>query len=453
MADVGPPAAGLPPGSGLPSADASPRSDDSVFSSDGDRVIAGVSAGLRTGGVPTVPTDAVADCGARPDRVAVPSSSVRSAVDDELSASFHRAVECQKLITDILFDTNCKVTNHHRSQILGQLRQLVQECADMRAVAARQCGRADELRDQLATRTAGAVPGPGAFPPAAPPLSYAAVVRGGAAEGVTAAASGVGAVDVGTRREHAHIMFLTPLVPTATAAQDLSAVMKTNVDLVRERIGDISIRKTPHGLTILSDDKDSMDRLKTAIETNVVTKTSMSVRFAQRRKPHVKLTGVDPDIPAVNLLAQINARNPDLTLDPSTCSVRTTIKERSGNHTHVLEVDPATFRTLMLRGRVAIGWTSAAVVEDIHVPMCTHCATYGHPRRACPVRQEPERAVCTRCAGNHLAAQCTVRLGHAAVCCNECRKAGLVESHPTGDKSCPLLATRIARLRARTDYG
>ncbi|KAH7949032.1 hypothetical protein HPB49_004237 [Dermacentor silvarum] len=108
---------------------------------------------------------------------------------------------------------------------------------------------------------------------------------------------------------------------------------------------------------------------------NVVTKTSMSVRFAQKRKPHVKLTGVDPDIPAVNLLAQINARNPDLTLDPSACSVRTTIKERSGNHTHVLEVDPATFRTLMLRGRVAVRWTSAVVVEDIHVPTCTYCAT------------------------------------------------------------------------------
>ncbi|KAH7953040.1 hypothetical protein HPB49_004003 [Dermacentor silvarum] len=386
----------------------------------------------------------------RPDGVALPSS-VRSAVDDAFSASFHCAVECQKLITDILFDTNCKVTNNHQTQILGHLRQLVQEYDGMRAVAARQCGRAQELCDQLTrTRTASAMLCPGAFPPAVPLVSYAAVVRGGATAGVTAAASGGGAVDVGARREH--ITFLTPLVPTATAAQDLSTVVKTNVYLVRERIGEISIRKTPHGLTILSDDKDSMDRLKIAIEDDVVTKTSMSVHFAQKRKAHVKLTGVDPDFPAVNVLAHINARNPDLTLDSSECSVRTTIKERSGNHTHVLEVDPATFRSLMLRGRVSVGWTSAALVEDIHVPTCTYCATYGHPRRACPVRQEPERAVCTRCAGNHLVAQCAVRQGDAAVCCNECRKAGLAESHPTGDRSCPRLASRIARLRAHLTF-
>lgn len=294
----------------------------------------------------------------------------------------------------------------------------------MRAVAARQCGRADELCDQLTRRTRAAsdVSYPGVFPPAAPPVSYAAVVRGGALAAVSAAVGGQ-VVDTATRREHAHIMFLTPLVPTATAAQDLSTLMKNNVDPVRERIGEISVRKTPHGLTILSDDKASMDRLKAAIENNVVTNTSMSVRFAEKRKPHVKLTGVDPDIPAVNLLSQITARNPDLTLDPSTCSVRTLFRERSGIVTHVIEVDPATFRSLILRGRVAVGWTFAAVEEDIHVPTCTYCATYGHPHRACPARQEPEKAVCTRCAGNHLRAQCTVRQGDAAVCCNECRRA------------------------------
>ncbi|KAH7932799.1 hypothetical protein HPB49_002565 [Dermacentor silvarum] len=196
-----------------------------------------------------------------------------------------------------------------------------------------------------------------------------------------------------------------------------------------------------------------MDRLKTAIETNTVTNTTMSIRFALKRKPHVKLTGVEPDVPAVHLIAQLNARNPNLTVDPYTCSVRTSFKERSGNFTHVLEVDPATFRSLVARGRVTVGWTSAAVVEDIHVPTCTYCATYGHPRRACPVRQQADRAVRTRCADDHLAAQCAVRVGDAAVCCNECRKTGSHGSHPTGDKAFPILVGRVARLRARTDYG
>ncbi|KAH7945163.1 hypothetical protein HPB49_007265 [Dermacentor silvarum] len=273
--------------------------------------------------------------------------------------------------------------------------------------------RADELCDQLErTRATGAGVSPGVAPTTSPPASYAAVVRGGVpvrgAPGAAGPSPGTvvppgGATDSAIRRDHAHIMFLTPLVPTSTAADDLSAAMKNNVDLVKERIGDIRVRKTPRGLTILSDDKESMDRLRAALESNVVTNTTMSIRFAQKRKPHVKLTGVDPDVPAVNLIAQLNARNPTLTVDPSTCSVRTSFKERSGNFTHVLEVDPPTFRSLMARGRVAVGWTSAAVVEDVHVPTCTFCATYGHPRSACPVRQQADRAVCTRCAGDHLA--------------------------------------------------
>lgn len=248
-------------------------------------------------------------------------------------------------------------------------------------------------------------------------------------------------------------MFLTPLVPTGTAAQDLKHILKSNVDPARENLGEISVHKTPLGLTVLSEDLASVQKLKTLIEQNPVTSTAMSVRLVQQRKPHVKLTGVDPDVPAIGLIAQFNSRNPDLQLYPSTCEVGVSFRERSGNFTHVVAVDPPVYRALMNRGRVSVGSTSATVVEDVHVPTCTFCATYGHGRRSCPVRQHHERAVCTRCAGPHFGEQSTVRMGDAIVCCSECRRAGHTSSHPTGDKTCPLLMARVARLRARTDYG
>ncbi|KAH7986164.1 hypothetical protein HPB49_026099 [Dermacentor silvarum] len=348
------------PGDGSPSAGASTRSDESAFSSDGDRVLRAVDLASRGAGPPA----------------ALPIRLSNRAVLLPLPPYGQ--------ITDILFDTNCKVTNHHRSLILGHLRELIQECADLRAVAARQCGRADELCVQLErTRATGAGVSPGVADDFA-----ACLVRCGGPWWRACAPGPVvppgGATESAIRRDHAHIMFLTPLVPTSTAADDLSAAMKNNVDLVKERIGDISVRKTPRGLTILSDDKESMDRLRAALESNVVTNTTMSIRFAQKRKPHVKLTGVDPDVLAVNLIAQLNARNPTLTVDPSTCSVRTSFKERSGNFTHVLEVDPPTFRSLMARGRVAVGWTSAAVVEDVHVPTCTFSLALCDSRRTGP---------------------------------------------------------------------
>lgn len=167
----------------------------------------------------------------------------------------------------------------------------------------------------------------------------------------------------------------------------------------------------------------------------------------------MKIMGVDPDIPAANIIQQINLRNSHIDLDPQTCRVAISYKERSGNFTHVLEIDPSAYRTLVSRGQVLLGWTVAKVVEDFHVPMCTYCATYGHPRRSCPVGSDPNKMVCTKCAGTHSAEACTVRMGDTAVLCNECRKEGRQSSHPTGHECCPVLQDRVARMRARTDYG
>ncbi|KAH7937635.1 hypothetical protein HPB49_013934 [Dermacentor silvarum] len=180
----------------------------------------------------------------------------------------------------------------------------------------------------------------------------------------------------------------------------------------------------------------------------------MTVRVPEKRRPHVRLVGVDPEVSAANLISALNGRNPGLDLDTATAKVKTTFKERGGNTSHILEVSPPDYTKLMTRQKVCVGWTSARVVEDIHVPLCTQCATYGHTRRFCPVRSDPARSVCTKCAEHHLAQECTVRFGDAAVCCAPCRGAGLEASgHPAGFHTCPVLLQRVARLRARTDYG
>ncbi|KAH7933596.1 hypothetical protein HPB49_014198 [Dermacentor silvarum] len=98
---------------------------------------------------------------------------------------------------------------------------------------------------------------------------------------------------------------------------------------------------------------------------------------------------------------------------------------------------------LIKRGRVNLGWTSARVVEDLHVSLCTHCAAYGHSRRFCPDRLDASKAICTKCPEAHLAHTCMIRMGDAAVCCAACRGTGRVPAgHPAGDHRCPALAER-----------
>ncbi|KAH6919935.1 hypothetical protein HPB50_029074 [Hyalomma asiaticum] len=105
--------------------------------------------------------------------------------------------------------------------------------------------------------------------------------------------------------------------------------------------------------------------------------------------------------------------------------------------------------------RLTLGWTKVRAAEDLHVPLCTFCASYGHGRSTCPDAAEPSRAVCTRCgAEGHVGTNCAVRAGGAAECCAACRRAGLeAAGHAAGSEACPLLRDRIVRMRARTQYG
>ncbi|KAH8026547.1 hypothetical protein HPB51_021441 [Rhipicephalus microplus] len=127
----------------------SPRSNGSTFSPDGDRAL--LDADLQNAPVTSVPAIPDVPDIQLPAAAGVAQNARLPAESGQMTqASFHRVIAHQKQIHDILFDASCKVPNTHRSQIIGLLRQIVQECADIRAIAENQGGRMDELRHQLA---------------------------------------------------------------------------------------------------------------------------------------------------------------------------------------------------------------------------------------------------------------------------------------------------------------
>ncbi|KAH6928724.1 hypothetical protein HPB50_018775 [Hyalomma asiaticum] len=160
----------------------SPRSGGSVFSADGDRTLVGIPP--INLGVQTQTAHVAAPSGVpAPPPAALPSGSLfpnNEPGEEVTQAAFHRAISYQKDITDLLFDPACKVTNTQRSKIIALLRSILQECADIRAVAARQAGRVDELRYQLARPSTVSTGVPGVINPAhpVPGPSYASVLAG-----------------------------------------------------------------------------------------------------------------------------------------------------------------------------------------------------------------------------------------------------------------------------------
>lgn len=250
-----------------------------------------------------------------------------------------------------------------------------------------------------------------------------------------------------------HQMFLTSAAPSDHVGSEVAALLKENIDPEAEGIGAVTFRASRRGLTVTSRNLVDLDRLKSAISRIEATRTSVNVRIPKQRNPHIRLTGVDPDVRPEDLISALNRRNHTLDLDPSSCKVRLSFPQRNGQFVHILETDPPAFARLCAARRVTIGWTSVEVCEDLHVPLCTFCAQYGHALKNCKLKNDPSQACCTRCAGSHALAACQSSIKDPNVKCAPCAAAGRPSDHHAGHVSCSILRERSDKIRARTQYG
>ncbi|KAH6925088.1 hypothetical protein HPB50_000310 [Hyalomma asiaticum] len=218
---------------------AASHSDVSVFSDEGDQTIIAADepgnhlpALVNTVAPPNPPTGSAAL------RTVEQAAGMMKREEDPTYAPFRRAVECQKQISDVLFDPTTKVTNPQRAKIHGLLRQIIEECADLRVMAANQTARVQELRHQI--RQAPTVPLPhvpgGNIDGASSARSYAAVAAQGLAMQVPQSLIGPPAVQEAypnavphqlgrQRQEHAHVMYLAPIVPSTSPAIDVMKIL------------------------------------------------------------------------------------------------------------------------------------------------------------------------------------------------------------------------------------
>ncbi|KAH6940884.1 hypothetical protein HPB50_009344 [Hyalomma asiaticum] len=355
-----------------------------------------------------------------------------------------RAREIEDELSRFCVDSSSRITVSARNYIvsrvfeLGQLVEARREIAGLQrqALAAGRPLVGDVVGGGVTAITVGpavrGVPGSGAAAGstaaadlgAARGLTYAAVLSSGdpcaagpPGSGPTGPGGAAGQRGSTAGETHEHVAFLTPTGRTESPARDVMRLLKSKIDSVAEDIRDVTLRSTRYGVTVFSHTRQSLANMQRALEDNSVTWATVSVRVPEKRRHHVKFSGVDPDVAAEDILRQLNERNPSLNLDMETCWVRVTLRERSGTKTHVAEVDAAAFRRIVASPRLTLGWTVVRVAEDLHVPSCTFCASYGHGRSTGPVAAEASRAVCPRCgAEGHVGTNCAARACGTAEC-------------------------------------
>ncbi|KAM7284331.1 uncharacterized protein ISCGN_001425 [Ixodes scapularis] len=215
------------------------------------------------------------------------------------------------------------------------------------------------LRAQLAERekiptfaevvraTPAAVAGP---PPGAPGATVAGAPGGGAA---AAAGDGSGS---------ALLIYLKE--PTPTSANDIRVMIKKYFEPQRLGLKEVAMREIRNGIAVQSQCLESLQRLADAIQEHPTTKDAFVLSQPSKRKPQFRVTGVDPDILPAELLTALRAQNPDAQLEATEYHHRTSYKEKSGNCTHIFDVNADGFKKLEGKTRLALSNAGPFQRED-----------------------------------------------------------------------------------------
>ncbi|KAH7963705.1 hypothetical protein HPB52_022443 [Rhipicephalus sanguineus] len=152
---------------------------------------------------------------------------------------------------------------------------------------------------------------------------------------------------------HEHGAFVTPIAPSATPARDPLRLLKANIDPMTHDIRDLTLQHTRYGLTVFAHSRDTLTNMRQAIADNAITCAALSIRIPDKRNPHLRFWGVDPDISTDEFIDRVRERNPQLQLDPQKCKVRASFRERSGTSAVIVEVDPDAFARIMSQQRIS----------------------------------------------------------------------------------------------------
>lgn len=176
--------------------------------------------------------------------------------------------------------------------------------------------------------------------------------------------------------------------------------------------------------------KEHLDNLEKATASSSVTRSALKVHKPVRRRPQVKISGVDSLIVPAMLLNQVNAQN-NLDISAEEFRNRNVFLERSGTKAHIVEVSPRVIDILNRKEKLHIGWTSSTIAENLYVPMCFKCSSLGHAMGRCGASQ----AICNNCARDHASTACTLA-EHEGYTCHECHRWRRPANHYFGASTC-----------------
>ena len=244
-------------------------------------------------------------------------------------------------------------------------------------------------------------------------------------------------------------MVIKPIDDDATVdAIKMEKALKSKIQPEDLKIGVIDIRKVKKGVAVSCATSSDRNILKEAVESKLGDK--FKVQMIDKRKPKVKIVGMDKWDSADALIAAIRRQNSEILTDESYIKA-VIIKKMKVTYMAILEVDHHVFTNLTSNGTIKVGWKICKVFEDVGVLRCYKCHGFNHKAEDCT-----KEDVCFKCGDNsHVGKDCKEEINKCVNCAqaNEQFNLKLDDQHSAYDYNCTVFKRAADKQKSKIDYG
>lgn len=124
---------------------------------------------------------------------------------------------------------------------------------------------------------------------------------------------------------------------------------------------------------------------------------------------------------------------------------------RTKKWTIFIETNGKTFKKILNKDYINVGWKSCPVYENLRILQCRKCLLYGHKTTNCK-----KEIVCTICFGQHPDQECQKQNKNPecynCIHRNQRYNANLDVNHHSLDSNCAIYFEKINMQRDRIDY-
>lgn len=248
------------------------------------------------------------------------------------------------------------------------------------------------------------------------------------------------------------VLIVKPKSKENKITEEMKEDMRNQVKSVLNPVNDPvrALRTSSSGKVVLEcNDIASMEIVKQKIASTL--KNDYVVGLPEATSPMLRVTNInESDFTNDNkLIVDLRKQNDDIIEFTTTMEV-VSVKKYGHVYTALIRVDTNTFKRILEKQKLFIGWSSCRVYESFNVKRCFKCNKFDHIGKECVEKAQS----CPKCAGNHEIKECK----SVTMCCSNCTRMNrelnlqLNAEHYVWSTRCPVFQRKIESIRNKVRY-